>query len=364
MSNSDATDSLEVIRFKDVYGVIVLSPDNVEFRTGSMSGTACVVSDPERRGLLGPIIERLLSSEAIQRRPWNEAERELLQEVIPQLQQSGVVETTDQQEVPGANWGSFGHVLRKPLAEARIALVGHGVLGEAVRLLLTDMPCGSITVIESSSVATTGDVTGSGPLRRRPSATPEGALPERSLSRPRDAVQWAQVVGEHDWIIAAQDCFEPEELTALNKGALQSSVPWSLVCFDGYEGWVGPTFVPGQTACFGCFARRLFAGAAEPKHIFMDPGVKVYRVPSPWSAGPETGAWVSLLTAMFALELIAAMHGRSFTLNHMLVVHRLNLTFQRESVLRLPRCPDCAPRGDAPAANVFSHVLSTREKRE
>jgi hypothetical protein len=66
---------------------------------------------------------------------------------------------------------------------------------------------------------------------------------------------------------------------------------------------------------------------------------------------------------MFALELIAAMQGRSFTLNNILIVHRLNLTFQRESVLRLPRCPDCSQRGDAPTVNVFSHVLSTRQKR-
>jgi len=56
------------------------------------------------------------------------------------------------------------------------------------------------------------------------------------------------------------------------------------------------------------------------------------------------------------------MEGRCFTLNHILIVHRLNLTFERESVLRLPRCPDCSPRGNAPKTNVFSHLLSTRQK--
>ncbi len=363
MPSFDPRSSVEAIRFKDVYGVFVLSPDDVQFRTGSMSGTACVVSDPERRGLLGPIIERLFSLEAVQGRPWNEAEVELLEEIIPQLQESGIIEVDGQQQVAGAGYGYSAPLLRKALAEARIAIVGHGVLGDAVRLLLMDMPCGPITVIESSSVARTGNVKGIGPLRgpSRPSAGATGA--ERSLPWPRDAAQWIKAVGGHDWVVAAQDCFEPEELAALNQAALQLSVPWSLVCFDGYEGWVGPTFVPGQTACFGCFRRRLFAGAAEPKHVFMDPRVRVYRVPSPWSAGPETGAWVSLLTSMFALELIAAMQGRSFTLNHILIVHRLNLTFQRESVLRLPRCPDCSPYGDAPIVNVFSHVLSMRQKR-
>jgi bacteriocin biosynthesis cyclodehydratase domain-containing protein len=118
--------------------------------------------------------------------------------------------------------------------------------------------------------------------------------------------------------------------------------------------------VPGQTACFGCFRRRLFAGAAEPKHVFSDPGVKAYRVPAPWSAGAETGAWVSLIASMFALDVVAAMEGRGFTLNHLLVVHRLSLTFQRERVMRLPRCEDCAPESGTPRPNVFANMLSTR----
>jgi bacteriocin biosynthesis cyclodehydratase domain-containing protein len=361
MPSSDPKNSAETIRFKDVYGVFVLSPDDVQFRTGSMSGTACVVSDPERRGLLGPIIEQLFSLEAGQRRPWNKAEVELLEEIIPQLRESGIIEVDDDQEAVGQGYSPT--LLRKALAEARIAIVGNGVLGDAVRLLLMDMPCGSITVIESSSVARARDATGIGPLRGSSGTSVHGTVAARSLPRPKDAAQWIEAVAGHDWVVAAQDCFEPEELAALNQAALQLSVPWSLVCFDGYEGWVGPTFVPGQTACFSCFRRRLFAGAAEPKHIFMDPRIRVYRIPSPWLAGPETGAWISLLTSIFALELIAAMQGRSFTLNQMLIVHRLNLTFQRESVLRLPRCPDCSPRGDAPIVNVFSNVLSTRQKR-
>lgn len=349
MPDSDSAGPPDTIRLKDVYGVFILGPDDVQFRTGSISGHSCLVSDPERRGLLGPVIDRLVSSPVAQRRPWNQAELELLDEIIPQLQQNGIIEAEGSpRQSSRASAGPLG-ASGKPLSDARIAVVGHGILGDAVRALLQGMPCGSATIIESSSVA--------------PKPPAGGVMsPQRSLPRPRNAKQWLEAVADHDWIIAAQDCFEPEELAALGKAAWQLAVPWSLVCFDGYEGWVGPTFIAGQTACFGCFRRRLFAGAGEPKHVFMDPGVKVHRVPSPWSAGPETGAWVSLITSMFALEFIAAMEGRSFTLNNMLIVHRLNLTFQRESVLRLPRCPDCSPRGGAPPTNVFAHVLGTRRK--
>jgi len=169
-----------------------------------------------------------------------------------------------------------------------------------------------------------------------------------------------QTIGGLDWIIAAQDSFEPEELAALNRAALQLGVPWSLVCFDGYEAWVGPTFVPGQTACFSCFRKRLYAGTAEPRHVFRDAAVKVYRIPSPWSIGQDSYAWVSMIASMFALEVVDSMNGRGFTVNNMISVHRTNLTFQRESVLRLPRCEDCSPRGAAPRPNVFANILATR----
>ena len=346
MSNSDRIPAASAIRFADVYGVYILGPDEVQFRTGSLSGTAYVVSDPKRRSLLGTVVERLMSNEGIQRRPWNEAECELLDELLPGLVDAGIIELDEPRDVANTKSHLFTPILRKDLVEARIAVLGHGVLGEAVSSLLTGMPCGSVTIIESTSVAT---------------AKP--AMTQRLLPRPRDSGEWVEAVRDHDWVVAAQDCFESEELAALNRAALHNNVPWSLVCLDGHEGWVGPTFVPGQTACFTCFRQRLFAGAAEPKYIFADPAVTVHRVPSPWSAGPETGAWVSLITSIFALELIAATRGRSFTFNHMLIVHRLDLTFEREAVLRLPRCPDCSLRRDGPTPNVFAHVLSTRRPR-
>lgn len=347
MSSSDSEPTADTIQFKDVFGIFVLSPNEVEFRTGTTSGRSFLISDPEQRSLLGSIIEKLVSFQPMQARPWNEAERELLRELIPELKRNGLLASDGEPQIIGGHSPFSIPLLDRPITEARIAIVGNGILGSAVRRLLLDMSCGFITVIESSSVATTNRV----------------QEPQLCVSRPKDDAEWISAIKGHDWVIGAQDAFEPEELTLLNKVTLRLRMPWSLVCFDGYEGWVGPTFVPGQTACFSCFRRRLYAGAAEPKHVFADPTIKVHRVPSPLFSGPEANAWVSLIASMFALEIVAVMNGKGFTVNHILTVHRLNLTFQRESVLRLPRCSDCSPYGNAPRPNVFAHVLATRRQQ-
>lgn len=339
----------EPIRFNKLFGIFVLSSDDVEFRTGVTSGRSFVVSDSERRGILGNIIGKIVSPTTSQSRPWNQAESKLLRELIPQLRQNGIVDSEERARLSDDSSEWTVPILNKPLREARIGILGHGVLGQAVATLLGEMPCGPITMIESSSVPESTNSQRSYP--------PHGSV--QPLTRPFHDLEWVEVLKRHDWIIAAQDCFEPEELTMLNAAALQAKVPWSLVCFDGYEGWVGPTFVPGQTACYDCFRRRLFAAAAEPKHVFAEPGIKVYRIPSPWLI-PEQQAWISLVSAIFALEVVAAMNGRSFTLNNLLIVHRLSLTFQRESVLRLPRCHTCSSDPNAPRPNIFSHVLTTR----
>jgi hypothetical protein len=229
------------IRIKDVVGVFALSQDEVEFRTGLTSGTVFVISDARRRGLLASIVRRVVLAGTDSARAWNAAERELLQELIPDLVANGIVERPDQDEpLPdGQPTPAPGQLLRKPLASARLTVVGHVVLGEAVRDHLADLGCASIGVIKSSSVAQT---------------TEESTEP--TLPTPLSADDWVRALTATDWLVVAQDAFEPEELALLNSAALQLGVPWSLVCCDGYEGWVGPTFVPKQTACFNCFQRR------------------------------------------------------------------------------------------------------------
>lgn len=345
------------LHFNDAFGIFVRGPDEVQFRTGSLSGPSFVFTDPERRGLLGSLIDKILSSEAAETRPWNIAEREILEELVPKLREHGILEVDPEDGEPESDLVSPEPYVRKRLEDIRVGIVGHGVLGAAVADQLRKLGYGPVTIIESSSVAPRVSTKMGGVM---PSEWPVMSGSEWR-ERPSGDRAWAAAIGNLDWVIAAQDSLEPEELAYLNAAVWKSNTPWSLVCIDGHEGWVGPTFVPGQTACFNCFRRRLLASAAEPAYLMTDPGVRVHRVPSSWAVGPEAAVWISLISSLFALDVVPAMRGVGFTIGQLLVVHRLNLTFQRESVLRLPRCGVCSPMHDSLTPNVFAHLLATRE---
>src|SRR5258708_8308625 len=111
-----------------------------------------------------------------------------------------------------------------------MGIVGHGILGNAVRLLLQRMGCRSINTVESSSVAQAFENTGliGDPL------SPISLNTGRHTA-PTNEQEWITTVQGHDWVIPAQDSFEPEELTALNQPTFRLRLPYALLRFICYQ---------------------------------------------------------------------------------------------------------------------------------
>ena len=57
-------------------------------------------------------------------------------------------------------------------------------------------------------------------------------------------------------IVLTDDYLQPE-LAAINQQALKDQQTWLLLKPVGSVLWLGPVFLPGQTACWGCLAHRL-----------------------------------------------------------------------------------------------------------
>ena len=69
--------------------------------------------------------------------------------------------------------------------------------------------------------------------------------------------QGVKVAPEGDVTVVVTDDYLRPELAAWNTRSLISEKAWLLAKPVGIETWIGPMFVPGQTACWECLAQRL-----------------------------------------------------------------------------------------------------------
>jgi bacteriocin biosynthesis cyclodehydratase domain-containing protein len=150
-------------------------------------------------------------------------------------------------------------------------------------------------------------------------------------------------------LVAVVDDYLDPRLTAVNTLMLALGRPWLLTKPVGTASWVGPTFVPGVSACWSCLAERLRRNTPpRPAH---GPEPVVVHLPSTTRAA--TGLLATEILRATA-RLVAARPGppdnpaaegavdaddppaRLIVLDHVLP------SLSTHGVARLSRCPSCA----------------------
>lgn len=137
------------------------------------------------------------------------------------------------------------------------------------------------------------------------------------------------------FIVAAPPREEVAALTDLNRKMLSDNHSWmQILPFDGQAFAVGPIFIPYETACFECFARRRRANSAgEDPLAFQNFGPHEDIVGDSMAA--NVGAM--LLVDWITSERVS-LPGRCFYVGNDL--NGPSLT--RSIVRRVPRCPECS----------------------
>ena len=140
-----------------------------------------------------------------------------------------------------------------------------------------------------------------------------------------------------DALVHAADS-PPYELERwVNEACLATGVPWIASGQMPPTLKVGPTYIPGRTACFACHERTL-----EREHPHW-PEVLAARTAAPAIAttlGPASG----LLGTTVALQLLDLLTGADLpaTAGRAMLIDMRTLTTRFEAVERDPDCPACA----------------------
>lgn len=139
------------------------------------------------------------------------------------------------------------------LRASRVGVIGDGYLARTIRRQLTESGFGEILLFSSDPAAALASLNGHN------TSAANGGSPTRVLELDRDSI-WAGDEKESlpDLFLVAQEAEDPQLLRAMDRLSKRRNVPWILVrALEIHVGWVGPLFIPGETASYENLEARL-----------------------------------------------------------------------------------------------------------
>lgn len=179
------------------------------------------------------------------------------------------------------------------LRDAHVGLVADGSLGESLYQRLAGAGFGALTLVS-----------------RQPERVAEwpgrlsGACPRTSVvALDPESVWLPEAEGCPSVFVVAQQSHDPHLLESMDALSKRRRLPWLLVrSLDLKEGWVGPLFVPGETASYLSLEARLRSNMARfPEYLAFDAHVRGGAQPA--GAGALRAA-LDMLSGIAVIELI------------------------------------------------------------
>jgi oxazoline/thiazoline synthase len=176
-----------------------------------------------------------------------------------------------------------------------------------------------------------------------------------------DDLRHAETSAQGGLSVVVETDFALSQLDNFNRGAISSKSSWMLVGAWNRRVLVGPIFLPGVTACYECYRRRL---DSHRRHLAASLALDNWRrqVGRPPSDAPEPvlPGVAQLASAWTALDLFSYVSEASEvrTLGRVLVYEPDSLRLTTERVLRIPWCKACSPYSATTTQgnDMFSHI--------
>lgn len=171
-------------------------------------------------------------------------------------------------------------------------------------------------------------------------------------------VDLAERVAAVDHVVSVTDRPRPDLETELNEAALTAETPWTRARIDGGDAVVGPTVVPGATACLSCLRTRRDANVPDGRgyaaHLDRRRETTPPSVPSPVC---------HLVAGLVGCDLHRQFDGDTgVTVGRVIHYDLRRLSVAANDVLRLPRCESCGD--DATTVDDPRHVTLESMLRE
>ncbi|PSP79384.1 hypothetical protein BRC81_05220 [Halobacteriales archaeon QS_1_68_20] len=310
---------------------VKVDPDTFHIRGGPWSGPAYTLRDDDEDSGLGRLPSLLDGSNDVDEvlDHFEADQQEEIARVLLEMTEIDLVvdDSTVEEAWPhDAIERPFSQRNQERLESTDVTVISVGDVGRQIATDLLDVGVDSVRFLQLESGASLDA------LRDR----------DRFVDLAAEGVDVTEAVETAEFVVYAAEEPRPDLLREINDQALETSTPWHLTQVYGLDGIVGPTILPGETACYECFEQRTLANVAEPA------GYEAYldRHPDSEALAHRKLAPLSRQVAGYAvLDLMNYFSfGRGFTTGRVITVDGLDLSVETNDVLQLPRCPSCGTR--------------------
>lgn len=282
--------------------------------------------------------------------------------VLGQLEATGLIEEADDHGLPASEssrhesqirfFSRFtqqgGAKFQAALHRARVGLVADGTLGESVYRRLVEAGFGEAVVFSRDAARArewAASVSGHSTSTSVHALDPDDPWPATAGALPRV-------------LVVCQEAHEPRLLEAVDALSKRARLPWLLVrTLDLQEGWVGPLFVPGETASYLSLEARLRANMQRfQEYVTFDAHVRANGRPALLGG---LRAMCDVLAGVAVVELIKFVTDMKVpeVLGKFLSVNLWTWETELHEVLRVPNLD--RPAADRPA--VFPWKITNHE---
>jgi ribosomal protein S12 methylthiotransferase accessory factor len=250
-------------------------------------------------------------------------------------------------------------LVRERLTNARVTVFGLGGIGAIAASALAAAGIGSICCVDDGEVSAADpylaqlyDSSDVGVARAEAvRARIEAIDPAVSVEVRVDSISsdddLLRAVEGSDFVLGCLDPGLIAHTDRLNRACLRQRIPWSQASATAFEGIVGPTVIPYETACFACYQSRAVACHDDPQDALRDLEAR-YADPQDLSAVRENLPFAVGITghllALQAFQLITGLRPRSA--GRVLVVDIHTSGVSEHVVLRKPWCSACFSPAD------------------
>jgi adenylyltransferase/sulfurtransferase len=250
------------------------------------------------------------------------------------------------------------------LRTAVVSVVGMGPLGAATAMALAAAGVGNLRCADPDAVLAsdpllnplfqqtdTGQPRAQAICRKAAALAPAvNAIPHTEPMETDDDL--VRIVAGSDFAIGCIDQGMSNVMYRLNRACLQAGVRWTSGSVSAFEGIVGPTVKPYETACYLCYRMRAVACTENPEEEFAHLRFLDRRKRDDSGRRENLVFGAGIVGNLLALEAFRALLGLSAAASGRVIVFDLmESTSKKHVVLRKPWCPACfATKAKAEAA--------------